>query len=46
MVEADAALVTRLEQAILFRVDAWDVNCPQHLPPKFDAADVAVALRG
>jgi predicted pyridoxine 5'-phosphate oxidase superfamily flavin-nucleotide-binding protein len=34
----------RPEQAILFRVAAWDTNCPQHIPQKFDAADVATAL--
>jgi hypothetical protein len=32
------------EQAILFRLDAWDVNCPRHIPQKFDAADVAEAI--
>jgi predicted pyridoxine 5'-phosphate oxidase superfamily flavin-nucleotide-binding protein len=34
----------RPEQLILFRVAAWDTNCPQHIPQKFDAADVAAAL--
>jgi predicted pyridoxine 5'-phosphate oxidase superfamily flavin-nucleotide-binding protein len=34
----------RPEQAILFEVDAWDTNCPQHIPQKFDAADVAAAI--
>jgi predicted pyridoxine 5'-phosphate oxidase superfamily flavin-nucleotide-binding protein len=34
----------RPEQVILFRVSAWDTNCPQHIPQKFDAADVAAAL--
>src|SRR5246127_1278483 len=34
----------RPEQAILFRISAWDTNCPQHIPQKFDAADVAQAL--
>jgi predicted pyridoxine 5'-phosphate oxidase superfamily flavin-nucleotide-binding protein len=34
----------RPEQAILFTVDAWDVNCPQHIPQKLDAADVASAI--
>jgi predicted pyridoxine 5'-phosphate oxidase superfamily flavin-nucleotide-binding protein len=34
----------RPEQVILFDVTAWDVNCPQHIPQKFDAADVAAAL--
>ena len=34
----------RPEQAILFRISAWDTNCPQHIPQKFDAGDVATAL--
>jgi predicted pyridoxine 5'-phosphate oxidase superfamily flavin-nucleotide-binding protein len=35
----------RPEQVILFEVDAWDINCPQHIPQKFDAADVGAVLR-
>jgi predicted pyridoxine 5'-phosphate oxidase superfamily flavin-nucleotide-binding protein len=34
----------RPEQVILLRVSAWDVNCPQHIPQRFEAADVAAAL--
>jgi predicted pyridoxine 5'-phosphate oxidase superfamily flavin-nucleotide-binding protein len=34
----------RPEQVILFKIVAWDTNCPQHIPQKFDAADVAAAL--
>jgi predicted pyridoxine 5'-phosphate oxidase superfamily flavin-nucleotide-binding protein len=34
----------RPEQVVLFRISAWDTNCPQHIPQKFDAADVAAAL--
>ena len=34
----------RPEQVINFKVSAWDTNCPQHIPQKFDAADVAAAL--
>jgi hypothetical protein len=34
----------RPEQVILFTIAAWDTNCPQHIPLKFDAADVAAAL--
>jgi predicted pyridoxine 5'-phosphate oxidase superfamily flavin-nucleotide-binding protein len=34
----------RPEQVILFKVSAWDTNCPQHIPQKLDAADVAAAL--
>jgi predicted pyridoxine 5'-phosphate oxidase superfamily flavin-nucleotide-binding protein len=32
------------EQAIVFRIEAWDINCPQHIPQKLDAADVAAAV--
>lgn len=34
----------RPEQVILFRVSAWDANCPQHIPQRFEAADVAAVL--
>lgn len=53
VVEDDAVLLASLmppgykarpEQAILFMIAAWDTNCPQHIPQKFDAADVAAAL--
>jgi len=53
VVEGDADLIARLtpedyrarpEQVILFEVEAWDANCPQHIPQKLDAADVAQAL--
>jgi predicted pyridoxine 5'-phosphate oxidase superfamily flavin-nucleotide-binding protein len=53
VVEDDEALTTSLmpkgyrarpEQVILFKIEAWDTNCPQHIPQKFDAGDVAAAL--
>lgn len=53
VVEDDDALVTslmpanykaRAERAIVFTVSAWDANCPQHIPRRFEAADVAAAL--
>ena len=53
VVENDAALLqslkpanyrARLEQAVLFTVSAWDVNCPQHIPQRFEAADVRATL--
>ncbi len=53
VVEDDAELLARLmpqnykarpEQVILFTVAAWDSNCPQHIPQRFEAADVAAAL--
>lgn len=34
----------RPQAAIVFDILAWDTNCPQHIPQKFDAADVAKAL--
>ncbi|UCI08828.1 pyridoxamine 5'-phosphate oxidase family protein [Mesorhizobium sp. B1-1-8] len=34
----------RPQQSILFTVSAWDANCPQHIPQRFEAADVAAAL--
>ncbi len=34
----------RPEQAILIDVEAWDVNCPQHIPQKVDAAGAAKAI--
>ena len=39
-----AGYKARPEQVVLFKVSAWDTNCPQHIPQKFDAADVAAAL--
>ncbi|HEY3595840.1 MAG TPA: pyridoxamine 5'-phosphate oxidase family protein [Polyangiaceae bacterium] len=30
----------RPEQVVLVSVSAWDVNCPQHIPQKLDAAEV------
>lgn len=32
------------ERVIEFRVEAWDVNCPQHIPRKLDESDVVAAL--
>lgn len=53
VVEGDADLTARLmpegyrarlEQVMLLTVAAWDANCPQHIPQRFEAADVATAL--
>ena len=50
VVESDAKLLAKLmpegyrarpEQAIVFDVNAWDANCPQHIPRRFEApADI------
>jgi predicted pyridoxine 5'-phosphate oxidase superfamily flavin-nucleotide-binding protein len=34
----------RPEQAFILTVSAWDSNCPQHIPRRFEAADVSAAL--
>jgi predicted pyridoxine 5'-phosphate oxidase superfamily flavin-nucleotide-binding protein len=34
----------RPEQVMLLTVSAWDVNCPQHIPQKVDAAEVAETI--
>jgi predicted pyridoxine 5'-phosphate oxidase superfamily flavin-nucleotide-binding protein len=34
----------RAEQVIVFEISAWDVNCPQHIPVRYDAEDVERAL--
>ncbi|MEP9368963.1 pyridoxamine 5'-phosphate oxidase family protein [Xanthobacter sp. VNH20] len=53
VVEDDPALLEALsvegykgvpEQALIFTLKAWDMNCPQHIPQRFEAADVAAAL--
>lgn len=40
----DADYPAKIEQAILFRVTAWDRNCPQHIPQLLPAEAVAAAL--
>jgi uncharacterized protein len=53
VVEDDPDLVAKLfpqgyparaEAAIVFSVDAWDANCPQHIPQMLFAEDVAGAI--
>ena len=53
IVEATPDLVAQLmpndyrarpEHVLLFTIAAWDANCPQHIPQRFEAADVAAAL--
>jgi hypothetical protein len=34
----------RAEHAVFIRVTAWDQNCPQHIPPRVAAKEVAAAL--
>src|SRR5690606_26045382 len=53
VVEDDPALVERLfdhgykarpERAILFTIEAWDVNCSQHITARFTEADIEEAF--
>ncbi|MDZ4307214.1 pyridoxamine 5'-phosphate oxidase family protein [Allopontixanthobacter sp.] len=53
MVEGDAELIAQLmpedyaaapERALLFTVTAWDPNCPQHIPRKYDQDQVDAML--
>ncbi|MCH7635725.1 MAG: pyridoxamine 5'-phosphate oxidase family protein [Proteobacteria bacterium] len=53
VVEDDPELLARLvepgykakpERAFLFEVEAWDVNCPQHITPRYSEAEIAPAL--
>ena len=53
VIENDPELIARLfsedyrarpEAAILLTVEAWDANCPQHIPQMVFAEDVAAAI--
>jgi predicted pyridoxine 5'-phosphate oxidase superfamily flavin-nucleotide-binding protein len=53
LVEGDAALMARLampgyraviERAVLFDLEAWDVNCQQHLTARYTEAEIAPAI--
>ena len=53
VVEGDEKLLAALkpagyrakaDQVIVFTVTAWDSNCPQHIPRRFDEADVKALL--
>ena len=53
IIEGDATLTARLmpegyqarpEQVVFFTVSAWNANCSQHIPQRFEAGEVAAAL--
>lgn len=53
VVEDDPTLLDRLrdptypgkvERAILFTIEAWDVNCPQHIHPRFSQRQLAPVI--
>jgi predicted pyridoxine 5'-phosphate oxidase superfamily flavin-nucleotide-binding protein len=54
VIEDDRELVASLtpsgydakaERAFVIEVAAWDANCPQHIPQRLEASDVARALK-
>ena len=53
IVEGDLALMERLadpsykarpERAIVYTLEAWDINCPQHIQPRYTEAEIAPAV--
>jgi predicted pyridoxine 5'-phosphate oxidase superfamily flavin-nucleotide-binding protein len=53
VIEDDAELMERLvdpsykakpQRAVAFRIEAWDINCRQHIVPRYSEADIAPAL--
>lgn len=43
---ADPGYRAKPERVILFKVEAWDVNCSQHITERFTTAEVAGAVSG
>ena len=41
---ADEAYAAKPERAIVIKVDAWDVNCPQHITPRYSESEVEVRI--
>jgi len=55
VVESDVLLMERLvdpgyrarpERAILFTIEAWDVNCSQHITERYTQDEIAGAVAG
>ena len=53
VVEGDAALEERLrnqdypgrvERVVLFEIEVWDINCPQHIHKRFPEREVALVI--
>jgi uncharacterized protein len=40
----DPAYKARPERAIVFTLEAWDINCRQHIVPRFSEAEIAPAV--
>ncbi|WP_428666052.1 pyridoxamine 5'-phosphate oxidase family protein [Reyranella sp.] len=53
VVENDIELMERLvdptykarpQRAIVFKLEAWDINCPQHIVPRYTEAEIAPGM--
>lgn len=44
VVEGDPAYPGKVERAIVFTVEAWDVNCPQHIHKRFSQRQVVSVI--
>jgi predicted pyridoxine 5'-phosphate oxidase superfamily flavin-nucleotide-binding protein len=53
VIEGDLELMERLvdpaykakpRRAIVFALEAWDINCPQHIVPRYSEAEIAPAV--
>jgi uncharacterized protein len=40
----DVAYPGKVERAILFEIEAWDVNCPQHIHKRFSQRQIAPVI--
>ena len=40
----DPSYPGKVERAILFEIEAWDVNCPQHIHKRFSQKQVAPVI--
>ena len=40
----DTSYSGKVERAVLFEIEAWDVNCPQHIHKRFSQRQVASVI--
>ncbi len=41
----DSSYPAKVERAIRFHLEAWDVNCPQHIHPRFSLEQIAPTIK-
>jgi predicted transposase YbfD/YdcC len=44
-IDAMGCQTDKVERAILFEIEAWDVNCPQHIHKRFSQRQVAPVIQ-